>query len=62
MSESTGFSHTAYILLLKKKGQDFPGGPVVKSLPFNAEDTCSISGGGTKLPYAMGQLDIHCNC
>ena len=35
---------------------DFPGGPVVKNPPSNAADTGSISGRGTKIPHAMGQL------
>ena len=35
---------------------DFPGGPVVKNLPASAEDTDLISGLGTKIPHAIGQL------
>ena len=35
---------------------DFPGGPVVKNLPANAEDMDLISGPGTKIPHAIGQL------
>ena len=36
---------------------NFPGGPVVKNMPrFNAGDTDSISGQGTKIPYAAEQL------
>ena len=35
---------------------DFPGGPVVKNPPYNAEDTDSIPGQGTKIPHAVGQL------
>ena len=38
---------------------DFPGGPVVKNLPSNAEDAGSIPGWGTKIPYAAGQLSPH---
>ena len=34
----------------------FPDGPVVKNLPCNAEVTGSISGRGTKIPHASGQL------
>ena len=34
---------------------DFPGGPVVKNLPSNAEDVCSIPHPGI-FPHAMGQL------
>ena len=39
-------------------GQDFPGGPVVKSLPSNAGDAGSIPGQGTKIPYAVGKLHL----
>ena len=38
---------------------DFPGGPVVKNLPSNAEDTGSIPGRGTKIPHVAGQLSLH---
>ena len=38
---------------------DFPGGPVVKNLPANAEDMDLISGPGTKIPHAIGQLSPH---
>ena len=37
---------------LKFKNWDFPGGPVVKNLPYNAGDTGSIPGQGTKFPHA----------
>ena len=36
--------------------RDFPGGPVVKNPPSNARDTGLISGQGTKMPHASGQL------
>ena len=35
---------------------DFPGGSMVENLPSNAGDMGSISGGGTKIPHAAGQL------
>ena len=35
---------------------DFPGGTVVKNPSFNAGDTGSIPGQGTKIPHAVGQL------
>ena len=35
---------------------DFPGGPVVKNLPYNAGDAGSNPGQGTRIPHAMGQL------
>ena len=38
--------------------RDFPGGPVVKSLPSNEEDVGSIHGQGTKIPQAAGQLSL----
>ena len=41
---------------LEKKKRDFPGGPVVKNPPYNAGDTGSIPGQGTKIPHATGQL------
>ena len=34
--------------------RDFPSGPVVESLPFNAGDRGSIPGQETKIPYASG--------
>ena len=37
---------------------DFPGGPVVKNLPFNAGDVGSIPGWGTKVPHTTGS-DMH---
>ena len=36
--------------------RDFPRGPVVKNLPYNAGDAGSIPGRGTKIPHATGQL------
>ena len=38
--------------------RDFPGGPVVKNLPYNAGDMGSISGWGTKFPHAAWQLRL----
>ena len=35
---------------------DFPGGPVVKNLRYNAGDEGSTPGRGTKIPHASGQL------
>ena len=35
---------------------NFPGSPGVKNLPFNAGDSGSISGQGTKTLQAVGQL------
>ena len=39
--------------------RDFPGGPVVKNPPSTAGDAGSISGQGTKIPHATGQLSLH---
>ena len=36
-----------------KTNRDFPGGPVVKTLPSNARSTGSIPGQGTRIPYAL---------
>ena len=44
-----GSSHTH-----KKTWKDFPGGPVVKTLPSNTGDMGSIPGWGTKIPHAVG--------
>ena len=40
----------------KKDNRDFPSDPVVKNLPFNAEDSGSIPVWGTNIPRAMGQV------
>ena len=39
---------------LKNVYRDVPGCPVVKNLPFNAGDTGSGPGQGSKIPHAMG--------
>ena len=44
-----------------KKEKDFPGGPVVKNPPCNAEDTDSIPGQGTKIPHSTEQLSLYCS-
>jgi len=36
---------------------DFPGGPVVKTPPSNAVHVGLLSGRGTKIPHAVGQLN-----
>ena len=38
---------------LFKEIRDFPGGPVVKTLPSNAEYVALIPGGGAKIPHAL---------
>ena len=42
------------VSILRVAGKDFPDGPVVKTLPFNARDVGSIPGGRTKIPHAIG--------
>ena len=39
--------------------RDFPGGQVVTNPLLNAGDTSSITGQGTKIPHALGQLNSH---
>ena len=38
--------------------RDFPGCPVMKNLPLNAEDMGSSPGTGTRIPHAAGQLSL----
>ena len=38
------------------KDRDFPGGPLVKNLPWNTGDMGSLADWGTKIPHASGQL------
>ena len=45
-----------YSFLLKWTRRDFPGGPVVKNLPCNADDMSSIPEQGTKISHAEKQL------
>ena len=45
------------VKLLRKRGKfGFPGGPVVKSPPYNARNTGSILGAGRSLAQATEQL------
>ena len=39
--------------------KDFHHGPVVKNLPWNAEDASWIPGQQTKIPHVRGQLNWH---
>ena len=41
--------------------EELLGGPVVKNLLSNVEDTGSIPSQGTKIPHASGQLSPHCH-
>ena len=38
---------------------DFPGGPMVKTLPSNAAGVGSITGQGAKIPYLMAKKPKH---
>ena len=38
---------------------DFLAGQIVKNLPCNAEDTDLNHGQESKIPYVVGQLNIH---
>ena len=38
--------------------RDFPAGPVIMNPPCNLEDADSISGWGTKIPYAKGTTKL----
>ena len=42
----------------KYQDGDFPGGPVVKNLPYNAGDVGSIPGQGMKILHVLGQLSL----
>ena len=40
------------IIIFKRQFKDFPGSPVVKTLPSNARGVGSIPGQGAKIPHA----------
>ena len=40
------------MFISKQSVRDFPGDPVVKNSPSNAEDVGLIPGRGTKIPHA----------
>ena len=40
-------------LIISAKNRDFPGGPVVRTLPSNAGVAGLIPGWGTKIPHAL---------
>ena len=46
-------------LYITLKNEGFPGGPMVKNLPCNVEDTSSIPGQGTKIPRTAEYLSSH---
>ena len=41
--------------------RDFPGGPLVKNPPCNAEDTGSIPGQGFKIPTCLRAIKPTCH-
>ena len=41
-------------MIASQRPGGFPGGPVVKNLPYSAEDVGLIPGQGTKIPHAAG--------
>ena len=43
------------------EGRDFPGSPVVKSLPSSTGDTGSSPGQGTKILHTSRQLNLRHN-
>ena len=45
-------SHASKVMLKILQARDFPGGPVVKTSPSNAEGVGSIPGQETKIPHA----------
>ena len=45
--------HICFIGVLKNKGRDFPGGPVVNTSPSSAGHVGSIPGRGAKIPHAL---------
>ena len=53
------YSGLRYIEKKAKGERDFPGVPVVRNPPSNAGDASSISGPGTKIPYAIWQLRLN---
>ena len=65
-----GLEAVSFSSCWKDISQDFPEGSVVKNPPANAGDKGLIPGGGTKVPYGLGQLSpqapqltkpIHCH-
>ena len=46
-------------LFKKQQAGYFPGGSVVKNPPCNAGDMGLITGQGTKIPHATGQISPH---
>ena len=37
---------------------NFPGGPVLKNLPYNTRDSISFPGRGIKIPHASVQFSL----
>ena len=51
--DTTFFYVFLKFFITEKNFRDFPSGPVVKTLPFNAEGVGSIPSWATEVPYAM---------
>ena len=51
-----GDKRQSLVPLSRESSKDFPGGPVIKNPPCDAEDTGSAPGRGTKIPHATEQL------
>ena len=51
----------AVVTFSSKKGpnRDFPGSPVVNTLPFNAGSVGTVPGWGTKIPACFGVWPQH---
>ena len=48
-------------VILKINYRDFPGGPVVKTLPSNVGGAGLIPGQGAKMPHAVAETPKHKN-
>ena len=49
---SRGQNDKLEIFTIRKEDRDFPGGPVIKTLPSNTGDAGSIPGCGMKIPHS----------
>ena len=47
-------TNSSALLVFKHKGEDFPGGPVVRTSPSSAEGVRSVPGRGAGLLHALG--------
>ena len=49
------YLHLRSVCTLRENSRDFPGSPVVKTLPSNVGAVGPISGQGAKIPQSCGQ-------